>query len=453
MKYLILYIVLLLSLHIETLAQIQDKSDNRLSIIVPKASAMDIDFGQVLNNTKKDSVFAGYLQNTGKFAVRIDNITIAGDHANDFRLLTYVFPFSIPSNSGRDIEFRFNPQSSGMKTADVVIVTQADTLIYKISGESVEAKIEVYSGIVDFGKVPIFSQSDRAISKAIKNIGTSPIKITSISIDNESGSQFSLTDKFTPFSLAPNETKELNIGFAPVKDGRTDGRIIVSYENQTQPAILKLFGEGTPVFATVKGTVKTTNGSPLEVKVGWELMSENYKNVEIGTTNSSPSDGSYEFKVPIGSNYAFYFQKKGYSSISDNAMLKGQKKETTITKDIIMKKPWDGSITVNNIFFEYNKSDLRPESYSELDRLVELLKEYPNVKVEISGHTDSDGSDSYNKRLSQSRAQSVVNYLIKKGINKNNLIAIGYGESKPIADNKTDEGKAKNRRVEFKFLK
>ena len=78
-------------------------------------------------------------------------------------------------------------------------------------------------------------------------------------------------------------------------------------------------------------------------------------------------------------------------------MLKDQKKEIVITKDIIMKKPWDGSITVNNIFFEYNKADLRPESFSELDRLIELLKDYPDTKVEISGHNDNFGNASYNQ--------------------------------------------------------
>jgi outer membrane protein OmpA-like peptidoglycan-associated protein len=182
-------------------------------------------------------------------------------------------------------------------------------------------------------------------------------------------------------------------------------------------------------------------------------MSENFKNVELGKAQSSGTNGSYEFKVPIGANYAYYFKKQGYSGASDNAFLKDKKKEITITKDIVLKKPWDGSITVNNIFFEYNKSDLKPESFTELDRLVELLTEYPEAKVEISGHTDNIGNDIYNQTLSQDRAGSVVNYLIRKDMKKENLIAKGYGKTKPVADNSTDEGRAMNRRVEFKFLK
>lgn len=352
----------------------------------------------------------------------------------------------------KNIEFRFAPKTTGYKTAEIIIITQADTLRYKISGESVEPRIEIFADIVDFGKVPVFSQTEKSVAKAIKNVGSSPLKITSVIIENQDGSQFSLVDRIIPFSLAPSETKALNISFNPSKVGRTDGKVLVNYENQTEPAIIKLFGEGTPVFATIKGTVKDATGNPLEAKVGWELMSENFKNVELGTVQSSGVDGSYEFKVPIGANYAYYFQKQGYSSISDNAMLKDHKKEIVITKDIIMK-PWNGSIAINNIFFEYNKSDLKPESFSELDRLVVLLKDYPETKVEISGHTDNIGNAQYNQKLSQDRAASVVAYLISKGIKKENLIAKGYGLTKPVADNSTDEGRAKNRRVEFKFLK
>jgi len=111
------------------------------------------------------------------------------------------------------------------------------------------------------------------------------------------------------------------------------------------------------------------------------------------------------------------------------------------------------SIILKNIFFEYDKTKLLPASFTELDKVVAFMDNHNISLIEISGHTDSDGSDTYNKMLSKGRAESVVKYLNKKGIAVTRMKAVGYGESKPIDTNFTDEGKAQNRRVEFTLLK
>ena len=106
---------------------------------------------------------------------------------------------------------------------------------------------------------------------------------------------------------------------------------------------------------------------------------------------------------------------------------------------------------LENIFFEFNKSILLPQSFLELDNLLTILKIYPYMTIELSGHTDNRGNEEYNLQLSKARAQAVVDFLVKNGIDKDRLTAIGYGDTKPIATNKTDEGRAQNRRVEFKI--
>lgn len=111
------------------------------------------------------------------------------------------------------------------------------------------------------------------------------------------------------------------------------------------------------------------------------------------------------------------------------------------------------SIVLKNIFFEFNKTALLPKSYFELDRIVDFMKENNIHLIEIGGHTDSDGSDAYNKKLSEGRAKSVVEYLKSKGIIADRMKATGYGESKPIDTNRSEKGKALNRRVEFTLLK
>ena len=110
------------------------------------------------------------------------------------------------------------------------------------------------------------------------------------------------------------------------------------------------------------------------------------------------------------------------------------------------------SIVLRNIFFDYNKFTIRPESQSELDRLVILMNENPQIKVEISGHTDNVGGDAYNLELSDNRAKAVVDHLVNEGIAQERLIYKGYGESQPIASNDIPEGRQENRRTEFKII-
>lgn len=108
---------------------------------------------------------------------------------------------------------------------------------------------------------------------------------------------------------------------------------------------------------------------------------------------------------------------------------------------------------MKNIYFDYDKTTLKSESFVELNKVVDFLKQNPSVSIEISGHTDSRGSDTYNQNLSQGRSQAVVDYLVSQGIESYRLEAHGYGESRPIDTNNTEEGMANNRRVEFTVLK
>jgi outer membrane protein OmpA-like peptidoglycan-associated protein len=131
--------------------------------------------------------------------------------------------------------------------------------------------------------------------------------------------------------------------------------------------------------------------------------------------------------------------------------------EPRIVKDEFvegLKNIEEGSaIVLENIFFEFNKTDLLPESYLELDKIADFMIENNINRIEISGHTDSEGSDAYNQKLSEGRAQAVVNYLISRGVHPVSMEAVGYGKTRPIDTNLTEEGRARNRRVEFMLVK
>ncbi len=174
------------------------------------------------------------------------------------------------------------------------------------------------------------------------------------------------------------------------------------------------------------------------------------KVIETFTTNSAT--GKFIITLASGKNYGIAVKAEGYLFHSENFDIPKGAADNLVNKVIELKNIAVGSkIALRNIFFDTGKSTLRPESNTELDRLVKLMKDVPSLKIEISGHTDNTGSASLNAKLSQDRAQAVVNYLKGKGVAAGRMTAMGYGSSKPIASNGTADGRQQNRRTEFEI--
>jgi len=202
----------------------------------------------------------------------------------------------------------------------------------------------------------------------------------------------------------------------------------------------------------VYGTVyNAKTNQPLETEIKYEFLPEG---TDAGTANSDPVSGSYKIILPYGKSYGFSAKSSGFYSISENLNLKEvlQYKEIKMNLYLVPIEVGE-TVILNNIFFDFNKWELKPESYSELDRILKFLNDYPAVEIELSGHTDNIGTADYNLALSEKRAGAVAEYLFGKGIFKERITVFGYGETKPIASNDTDEGRQKNRRVEFKIIK
>jgi outer membrane protein OmpA-like peptidoglycan-associated protein len=163
--------------------------------------------------------------------------------------------------------------------------------------------------------------------------------------------------------------------------------------------------------------------------------------------------GNYFITLPVGKDYVFNVNHKGYLFYSDNFFLSGKSPDSVYEKNIALQ-PIEANATVilKNVFFESGKFDLQPASQVELDKLVQILTENPTLKIEISGYTDNVGKPADNLVLSNNRAKAVVNYLVSKSIAVQRLSAKGYGETKPIADNKSEDGRSQNRRTEMKVI-
>lgn len=196
----------------------------------------------------------------------------------------------------------------------------------------------------------------------------------------------------------------------------------------------------------VKGKVydkKTYAGLPSSVEL------TNVKTDRIVSKIQTDEDGNYLITLPVGNDYAFNVNRRGYLFYSDNFSITPNTDSVFIVNIALQPIEKGASIVLKNIFFETGKFDLQNESKSELDKLVELLNDNPNLKIQIDGHTDNVGQQKDNLELSNNRAKSVVGYLLSKGINQQRLSFKGFGATKPVADNNTETGRAKNRRTEL----
>jgi OOP family OmpA-OmpF porin len=169
-----------------------------------------------------------------------------------------------------------------------------------------------------------------------------------------------------------------------------------------------------------------------------------------GITNAA---GKFEISLPAGDVYDIRIQSIGeeveYNTLEIPAIAEGEQFERS-GLEIMYEAP--KQYTLSNLQFESGKSLIKPVSYKLLDDLAEIMTLKPEMKIEIAGHTDSDGDDAANLALSQQRADAVRNYLLKKGIAGSRIVAHGYGESRPVADNSIAAGKQQNRRTEIRVL-
>lgn len=230
-----------------------------------------------------------------------------------------------------------------------------------------------------------------------------------------------------------------------------EDNLLADVEPVSESVIQDVVEVKTMRLTILKGTVKDAlTLNPVEAQI--EIV-DNVKNEVISIQNSNSSTGKFVVTLPSGRNYGIAVKAEGYLFHSENFDIPAATNYQEVNKDVLLNKMVVGSkVILKNIFFDYAKATLRSESFPELDRLLKLLTDFPNTRIEISGHTDNQGSLQTNQKLSENRAKAVVDYLIGKGITTGRLEYKGYAYFQPIATNDNEEGRQQNRRVEFKVL-
>ncbi|MEX1239216.1 MAG: OmpA family protein [Cyclobacteriaceae bacterium] len=215
---------------------------------------------------------------------------------------------------------------------------------------------------------------------------------------------------------------------------------------------------GPEPWVIVKGKiVDGRTNEPIGAKIIYERLPDGK---ELGIAQSNPRTGEYEIRLPGGHLYGIRAEAPDRISENQNLDLSHITSDQVIdnkdfTLDPIQLTTVEENVTIvlNNIFFDFDKATLKPESFPELNRIISLMKERSGMEIEIAGHADATGPEAYNLALSEKRARSVVNYLTENAISGNRISTIFHGESKPVAPNTTVDGRRRNRRVEFKITK
>lgn len=212
-----------------------------------------------------------------------------------------------------------------------------------------------------------------------------------------------------------------------------------------------LYEKARPTRVTYMKGVVYNKETPAKLNAKFELI--DLKTGKIFIESSSDAvNGEFLVCLPTEKDYALNVSKDGYLFYSENFKLTGSNSNSDpFLKNIPLQPIKVGeSVVLKNIFFDTDKFDLKDESTAELEKLTDLLLNNPKMMIEISGHTDNIGDDMYNQTLSENRAKAVYDYLVKQKIGKDRLTYKGYGEAMPIDTNDTEQGRANNRRTEFK---
>jgi outer membrane protein OmpA-like peptidoglycan-associated protein len=214
---------------------------------------------------------------------------------------------------------------------------------------------------------------------------------------------------------------------------------------------LKEIPKPDPVVLVLGTVLNAKTNKPVVADIVFEDLNGG---VSKGEATSNAKTGQYRVVLPYGTNYGLHAKAKGFVSVNENLELVNFSTYTEVQKNLLLVPIEVGeAIQLNNVFFEQGKPALQPESYLELDRLVQILNENPTMEIELAGHTDNLGNPTSLVVLSQNRVGTVKKYLVSKGINANRITGQGFGGKKPLVKNDTEEHRKMNRRVEFKIVK
>jgi hypothetical protein len=244
-RFLLLIIIFLGMCPKPSISQTQsDTSKAVWAIVMPETLIIDVDMLQVLVGSVKDSVVSEFIMNIGTWKFRVDSIYIQGVDASAFSLVAGFPEYSIEPSQSNHAEFRFVPNRVGIHTAEIVIVTQAETIVQNIIGEGVEPRLQIVNTLIDFGTIYVGEMVDTLQAVTVKNIGNASLEILDTKHNYPNDVDFSTLTGGGNFILQSGEEAVMDLRFAANSPGRTSGTLEFHYDGVGSPAVVQLFGKG-----------------------------------------------------------------------------------------------------------------------------------------------------------------------------------------------------------------
>jgi hypothetical protein len=233
----------------------EDVSDSTFSIVTPSAKSRDIEMGDCLIGSDKDSLFTEFIHNTSEYKIRVDSIYFSGQDSSAFSFVPEFTSYEIEAGEYGICQIKFTPFKEAIHNAKFNIITQSDTLVQNISGTGYQPQIVIVSGFINFGEVELGNYKQIQDSTLIKNISNLPVKFNNIKQNDFGRSQFVVENSSDSFILQPKEERKISMQFKPQYGGRSTGQLEFNYEGKGSPAVAQLFGIGKG------GSVKVSNDS------------------------------------------------------------------------------------------------------------------------------------------------------------------------------------------------
>ena len=426
----------------------QDVSDQVFQIISPGPRFDPLHLGRHYVDQPRDTLLKGFFENPSQYPLKVKRVYLRGEDRGDFTLVSGFQEFVMEPGSRKDLEMIFRPGSVGEKQAELVAVTPTDSFSATIRGEGLLQRYVIPNDRLHLGKLHPGEKKDSALV-LVRNQGNTSLHIRDLKLKGPGSQSFKLQQGSADQVIYPHGKKRIRVNFTPHEIGRSNARLTFRV-NQTRHSI-DLMGEGIgPSHVVLNGQVLSkSDETPLPAYVDFFDLKTNRT---LGETRTK-RHGFYQLEMYPGRNYRVAAEAEGYIPGNIRVDLTGGHPPDTLQRNIFLAPIEAGSeITLNNIFFEYARARLTETSRGELEQISSFLAANDTLHVEIAGHTDSIGSKADNMQLSRERAEAVRSFLVESGIDPTRIQAKGYGENQPIADNSSEEGRQKNRRVVFTIL-
>jgi outer membrane protein OmpA-like peptidoglycan-associated protein len=404
----------------------------------------------------RDSVFVALVRNPTPYPIHVQQIRLA-DTAN-FSLVSGAAPYTLRPGSAQSLELRFRPRTAAVKRTKLTLVTSSETLETTVQGEGITPPLELKVALVDMGSARVGGAKGSILRGALRNVGKKPVHITAIRQDGPNVSDFQalFPAHAFPIVLAPGAVADMPLRFSPRELGRTSGKLLFDYDGFGSPLSLRLFGAGTVYWLTLSGeTLDSVGGAPIRAVIHWEDADTG----EVLGESLSDAEGRYSVRLPSNRRYVVRYEKQEYypvwreitppnnlerdSSLSEAPVLLAR----VSLEEAVRRNP---TAVIPDISFDFNEAVLKPSIYRYLNDIASVLRQYPAMRVTISGHADAVGTEAANKKLSEQRAHAVFAYLVRNGCEPRSFVVKGLGAQTPVASNDSEAGRSANRRVELR---